>query len=59
MEDDANEYEVLATGIFSKCYLENQIKSFTFLIARLPKWGSYTCLHMAIEANDKVLIFCR
>lgn len=59
MEADADEYEMLATGIFANCFLQSPSKSFNLLIVRLPKWGGYTCLHVAIEARDKVIIWMR
>ncbi|XP_039250889.2 transient receptor potential cation channel subfamily M member-like 2 isoform X1 [Styela clava] len=53
---DADLYEKLAVGVLAKCFEDNVDKTTFLLVKTLPKWGGYTCLHVAIEANDKFFV---
>ncbi|XP_041934390.1 transient receptor potential cation channel subfamily M member 2-like [Alosa sapidissima] len=47
---------ILKQGVFSECHCENDQRSQTLLIRISPSWGETTCLHMAVQADDKSFV---
>ncbi|KAL2077964.1 hypothetical protein ACEWY4_025649 [Coilia grayii] len=54
MKENAQMFENLAYGVFSKCYESSECRSFTLLIRKSPVWGETTCLQMAMAADARV-----
>ncbi|XP_063077615.1 transient receptor potential cation channel subfamily M member 4-like [Engraulis encrasicolus] len=54
MKENAQMFENLAYGVFSKCYESSEYRSFTLLIRKSPVWGEATCLQMAMAADARI-----
>ncbi|XP_034780925.2 transient receptor potential cation channel subfamily M member 2-like isoform X1 [Acipenser ruthenus] len=49
----AEQYEKQAIGVFTECHQRDELRAQKLLTRESGAWGNTTCLHLAVEANNK------
>ena len=52
----ADKYKTLSYGILSECFTKDSDFSSLLLKRKMEHWGNQTCLEVAVDVKEKVLI---